>query len=108
MVVSLKSMRMSDLAEQQLDQDPYEVIKAGLLSSLQLTDYQRVDKLFELPNLGTWKPSEMMSQMLKVCPRGDERSHLFACLFLRRLTREIQVDHQDPRRWPSRQTSYGP
>jgi hypothetical protein len=44
--------RVSDLGEQQPDQDPYEVIKACPLSALQLTDYQRADKLFELPALG--------------------------------------------------------
>jgi hypothetical protein len=93
--------RVSDLVEQRPDQDPYEVIKARLLSALQLTDYQRADKLFELPGLGARKSSELMSQMLEICPRGEEKSHLFACLFLRRLPREIRVlltkvDHKDP------------
>ena len=105
MVASLthESMRrVSDLVEQRPDQDPYEVIKARLLSALQLTDYQRADKLFELPALGARKPSELMSQMLEICPRGEEKSHLFACLFLRRLPREIRVlltkvDHKDPK-----------
>jgi len=83
--------RVSDLVEQRPDQDPYEVLKARLLSALQLTDYQRADKLFESPALGARKPSELMSQMLEICPRGEERSHLFACLFLRRLPREIRV-----------------
>jgi hypothetical protein len=41
--------RVSDLVEQQPDQDPYEVLKAHVLSALQLTDYQRADKLFESP-----------------------------------------------------------
>jgi hypothetical protein len=94
--------RVSDLVEQRPDEDPYEVIKARLLSALQLTDYQREDKLFQLPGLGARKPSELMSQMLEICPRGEEKSHLFACLFLRRLQREIRVlltkvDHKDPK-----------
>ncbi len=94
--------RVSDLVEQRPDQDPYDVLKARLLSALQLTDYQRADKLFESPALGARKPSELMSQMLEICPRGEERSHLFACLFLRRLPREIRVllnkvDHKDPK-----------
>jgi hypothetical protein len=64
-------------------------------------DYQRAYKLFDLPVLGTRTPSELMSQMLEICPRGEERSHQFACLFLRRLPREIRVlltkvDHKDP------------
>lgn len=94
--------RVSDLVEQRPDQNPYDAIKARLLSALQLTDYQRADKLFELPALGARKPSELMSQMLEICPRGEEKSHLFACLFLRRLPREIRVlltkvDHKDPK-----------
>jgi hypothetical protein len=98
-----ESMRsVSDLVEQRPDEDPYEVIKARLLSALLLTDYQRADKLFELPGLGARKPSELMPQMLEICPRGEEKSHLFACLFLRRLPREIRVlltkvDHKDPK-----------
>jgi hypothetical protein len=109
-----KSMRrMSDLVELQPDQDPYEVIKAPIVSALELTDYQRADKLFELPALGARKPSEMMSQMLEVCPVGEKRSHTFACLFLRRLPREIlvlltKVDHKDLKSWQSRRTSCGP
>jgi hypothetical protein len=94
--------RVSDLVEQRPDEDPYEVIKARLLSALQLTDYQRADKLFELPGLGAKKPSELMSKMLEICPRGEEKSHLYACLFLRRPPREIRVlltkvDHKDPK-----------
>ncbi len=94
--------RVSDLVEQRPDEDPYEVIKARLLSALQLTDYQRADKLFEFPGLGARKPPELMSQMLEICPRGEEKSLLFACLFLRRLPREIRVlltkvDHKDPK-----------
>jgi hypothetical protein len=101
--VTHESMRrVSDLVEQRPDEDPYKVIKARLLSALQLTDYQRADKLFELPGLGARKPSELMSQMLEICPRGEEKSHLFACLFLRRLPREIwvlltKVDYEDPK-----------
>jgi hypothetical protein len=47
MVASLthESMRrVSDLVELQPDHDPYEVIKAGIQSALQLTGYQRADK----------------------------------------------------------------
>ena len=94
--------RVSDLVEQRPAQTPYDVIKGRLLAALQLTDFQRADKLFELPALGARKPSELMSQMLEICPRGEEKSHLFACLFLRRLPREIRVllnkvDHKDPK-----------
>jgi hypothetical protein len=43
-----------------------------------------------------------MAAMLEICPRGEERTELFACLFLQRLPREIRVllsnvDHKDPK-----------
>jgi hypothetical protein len=60
--VTYESMRrVSDLVKQRSGQDPYVVIKARLLSALQLSDYTRADKLFKLPALGARKPSELMS-----------------------------------------------
>jgi hypothetical protein len=101
--------RVSDPVEQRPDQDPYELMKARLLTALQLTDYQRADKLFELPGLGARKPSELMSQMLEICPRGEERSHLFTCLFLRRSgSCSPRWTTRTRRSSPSRQTSCGP
>jgi Reverse transcriptase (RNA-dependent DNA polymerase) len=43
-----------------------------------------------------------MASMLKICPRGEEKTALFACLFLKRLPREIRIllakaDHKDPK-----------
>jgi hypothetical protein len=43
-----------------------------------------------------------MAAMLETCPRGEEKSNLFACIFLQRLPREIcvllaNVDHKDPK-----------
>jgi hypothetical protein len=43
-----------------------------------------------------------MAAMLETCPRGEEKSNLFACIFLQRLPREIRVllanvDHKDPK-----------
>ncbi len=40
--------------------------------------------------------------MLETCPRGEEKTNLFACIFLQRLPREIRVllarvDHKDPK-----------
>jgi hypothetical protein len=55
-----------------------------------------------MPPLGSRKPSEMMAAMLETCPRGEEKTNLFACIFLQRLPREIRVllarvDHKDPK-----------
>jgi hypothetical protein len=55
-----------------------------------------------MPALGGRKPSELMAAMLETCPRGEEKTNLFACIFLQRLPREIRVllakaDHKDPK-----------
>jgi hypothetical protein len=80
----------------------YEAIKQLLLLSHQLTSYQRAEKLFAMLLLGARKPSELMSKMLEIWPRSEEKSELFECLFLQRIPWEIQVllakvDHKDPK-----------
>ena len=55
-----------------------------------------------MPALGGRKPSELMGAMLETCPRGEEKTNLFACIFLQRLPREIRVllakaDQKDPK-----------
>jgi hypothetical protein len=55
-----------------------------------------------MPALGSSKPSELMAAMLETCPRVEEKTNLFACIFLQRLPREIRVllakaDHKDPK-----------
>jgi hypothetical protein len=84
------------------EEQPYSVLKQRLLALHQLTGFQRAEKLFQMPALGTGKPSDLMAAMLEICPRGEERKELFACLFLQRLPREIrvllsEVDNKDPK-----------
>ncbi len=59
-----------------LPADPYTQLKARLLAAHQLTDYQRVEQIFQLPPLGAQKPSELLVEMLRLCPRGQE-NYLF-------------------------------
>jgi hypothetical protein len=67
-----------------------------------LTDYQHEEQIFQLPPLGAQKPSELLAEMLRLCPRGQESSLFFTYLFLHRLPRELRVlltdvDHNDRR-----------
>jgi hypothetical protein len=73
-----------------------------LVASHQLSDFQKAERLFQMPALGGRKPTELMAAMLETCPRGEEKTNLFACIFLQRLPREIRVllakaDHKDPK-----------
>ncbi len=87
-----ESLRLvADLVESPPTETPYDDIKTRLVASHQLSDFQKAEKLFLMPPLGSRKPSEMMAAMLETCPRGEEKTNLFACIFLQRLPREIRV-----------------
>ena len=82
--------------------NPYTALKARLLDAHQLTDYQRVDQLLKMGDLGARRPSELLAAMLELCPRGQETSLFFTHLFLCRLPAELCImlgedNHQDVR-----------
>ena len=94
--------KVIDLVENPHPFQPYTAIKERLLASLQLTDYQKIDALLEMPPLGGRKPSELLADMLELCPRGNESNIFFTHFFLKRLPAELRImlgedDHQDPR-----------
>ncbi len=75
-------------------------LKARLLDSHQLTDYQRIEQLLAMDSLGARKPSELLAHMLELCPAGEETSKFFAFHFLHRLPQELRImlgedDHQE-------------
>jgi hypothetical protein len=91
-----------DIVECEPSEMPYDDIKQRLVASHQLSDFQKAERLFQMPALGGRKPSELIAAMLETCPRGEEKTNLFACIFLQRLPREIRVllakaDHKDPK-----------
>jgi hypothetical protein len=70
------SLRLvADLVEAPPQENMYTAIKEGrLLSSHQMTPYQRAKKLFALPALASRKPSDLMASMNEICPRGEEKT----------------------------------
>jgi uncharacterized membrane protein YgcG len=94
---------IADLVEtEEVPQDAYTQLKARLYGAHQLSDYARVEQLFALPTLGDRKPSELLAEMTRICPRGQENNLFFTYCFLHRLPREIRVlladvDHADRR-----------
>jgi hypothetical protein len=82
--------------------NPYTVLRDRLLSAHQLTDYQKIARLHKMEPLGARRPSELLSSMLELCPRGQEDNVFFVHLYLERLPAELRVllgedDHQDLR-----------
>jgi hypothetical protein len=49
-------------------------IKNPLVASHQLTDFQKAEKLFQMPALGSRKPSDLMEALLETCPRAKKRA----------------------------------
>jgi hypothetical protein len=80
-----------DLLENPDEQAPYSALKEKLLSSHELTNFERIEKLFQMEPLGGRKPTELLSEMLEICPRGQESNMFFMFLFLQRLPRELRV-----------------
>ena len=65
----------------------YTDLKAALLAAYQLTFFQKAELLFYAEPLGEHRPLELLSEMLELVHPGEERTRLFAMLFLRRLPR---------------------
>jgi hypothetical protein len=53
-----------------LPANPYTELCSRLLAAHQLTDIRRVEQLFSLLPLAAQKPSELLAEMLRLCPRG--------------------------------------
>ena len=66
--------RVLDLVEVPPLFNTYTALKARLLDAHQLTDYQRVDQLLKMGDLGARRPSELLAAMLELCPlrTGDQ------------------------------------
>jgi hypothetical protein len=83
---------IADLVEADpLPANPCTELRRRLLAAHQLTDIQRVEQLFNLPPLAAQKPSELLAEMLRLCPRGQENNAFFNCLFLNKLPRELRI-----------------
>jgi hypothetical protein len=89
-----------DIVTNPPEEEPYTHLKARLLHSHELTNYQRIEQLMALDSLGDRKPTQLLAQMLELCPAGEETSSFFAFHFLQRLPQELRImlgddDHTD-------------
>jgi hypothetical protein len=78
------AFRMVAHIVEQKDQadDAYNQLKAALVSSLTMSDYQRIELLSKVEPLGGRKPSDLLATMLELCPHGHKSSPFFCYLFL--------------------------
>jgi hypothetical protein len=60
-----------DVLERPHADTPYTLLKSRLLSSHELTVFQRIEQLHKVEPLGGRRPSELLSHMMELCPRGE-------------------------------------
>jgi hypothetical protein len=70
---------------------PYDQLKERLMAAYELTPVQRAERVMQMPDLGSQRPSRLLVAMLEWCPRGEETSSFFIASFLRRLPNELRV-----------------
>jgi hypothetical protein len=71
--------------------ESYKRLRASLLASHSLSNYQKMERMMRLPPLGDCKPSVMLAEMLEFCPAGESTTAVVAFLYLQRLPWEIRV-----------------
>jgi hypothetical protein len=81
---------------------PYTQLKARLLETHVLSDFEKLERLFRCEPMGGRKPSELLSEMLQFCPDGKEKDIFFHFLYLQRLPTPLRsmlgdVQPGDPR-----------
>ena len=62
-----------------------------MLSSHQLTEIQKVELFFNMDDLGSKRPMELLTEMMELVKPGEEKTQLFAMLFMRRLPPQVRV-----------------
>jgi hypothetical protein len=91
-----------DLVEAAPEATPYTFLKARILETHQLSDYEKFDMLVKMEPMGGRKPSQLLAAMMEFCPTGMEKTLPFHYYFTQRLppalrTQLGEVEHGDPR-----------
>jgi hypothetical protein len=73
------------------DDEPYTVLKEDLLQQHTLTKYQRIERLLAVGPLGSRRPSQLLAEMMELCPDDEEASCFFMFFFLQRLSAWLSI-----------------
>ena len=71
--------------------EPYTRLKEDLLQQHSLTKYQRIERLHAVGGLGSRRPTQLLAEMMELCPDDEEASCFFVFLFLQRLPAWLRV-----------------
>ena len=69
---------------------PYTALKARLTEAFEITDDEKADRLLDMNGLGDKTPSQCLTVMLNLVPRGQEPGFLFRKIFLRQLPSDVR------------------
>ena len=70
---------------------PYEKLRDFLTAAHTLSNYERVMQVQALGPLGGRKPSELLNNMLELCPAGEEETEWLRANFLSRLPEKVRI-----------------
>jgi hypothetical protein len=82
---------VADLVKQPLGVTPCSILKEHLLMAHQLSPMQKAVKLMDSLALGDRRPSQLLADLLQLCPAGEQSTAFFRGSFMKRLPSEIQV-----------------
>ena len=71
--------------------DAYHQLRHRLLAGHRLTEFQRMEKLLQVQPLGAQRPTELLADMVQLCPAGEAGTKLFRMLFLQRLPKDLRI-----------------
>ena len=80
-----------DIIETPPDNDAYGTLKTRLTTAYNISDSEKANRILNMDGLGDKTPSECLSDMLMLVPKGQEPGFLFRQVFLRLLPAEIQT-----------------
>ena len=70
--------------------NPYTRLKERLTEAYEITDDEKAGRLLDLNGLGDKTPSQGLTDMLNLVPRGQEPGFLFRKIFLRQLPSDVR------------------
>jgi hypothetical protein len=81
--------KVMTVMEEEPTEESYSKLKAALVASHMLTPFQQVDRLVNMEGLGGRKPSELLTAMDKLKPKGP--NSFYAYHFLQRMPCEVRI-----------------
>jgi hypothetical protein len=91
---------------------PYTILKEDLLQQHTLTKYKRIERLLAVGPLGSRRPSQLLAEMMELCPDDEVASCFFVFFFLQRLPAwlciQLEGDDQEDIRRLAMKADLGP